>query len=75
MPLTPDELLTAVATLTLYLDKSGVRFSISGGVAAFLLRQYYNIETRTTDNIDLVVQPNATFNAESLSRWLYEAPS
>ncbi|RYP79532.1 hypothetical protein DL769_002919 [Monosporascus sp. CRB-8-3] len=72
MPITPNELSRAAATLAYYLNQAGVTFSISGGAAGSLLRQWYNMERRATDDIDLVVQPDNNFNAETISKWLYE---
>lgn len=63
-----DELTSAVAKLSRYLSESGAKFSISGGAAVALIRSYYGLEYRTTNNIDLVVQPTATINAEGISQ-------
>lgn len=71
MPLSPDELAQAVAILAYYMQKAGTDYSISGGAAGSLLRQHYDLPTRTTDDIDLVIKPSGNTNAETLSAWLY----
>lgn len=69
--LTADELAQAAAILTRHLEHCGTHFSISGGAAASLLRFRYQLASRATDDIDLVVQPKGDIDAESVSKWLY----
>ncbi|KAK7432396.1 hypothetical protein QQZ08_000958 [Neonectria magnoliae] len=71
--LTALELSEATAILTRYMSQSAVRFSISGGAAALLLRIHYDLPLRLTEDIDLVVQPTGTVTAESISAWLLKA--
>lgn len=68
--LTPDELAQAAAILARHLEHCGTHFSISGGAAASLLRFKYQVSSRATDDIDLVVQPKGNIDAESVSKWL-----
>ena len=66
------ELSQAVADLTRYIYQSHARFSISGGAASVLLRMQNRLPLRTTDDIDLVIQPTGTINAETMSAWLLQ---
>lgn len=61
-----DEFCQAVAQLSTHLRDLGVHFSISGGAAVLLTRIHYQIPTRVTYDIDLVVQPSATTSAETV---------
>lgn len=71
-PLSPQELAQAVANLAQYLTIAQARFSISGGAASMLIRMQYGLPLRSTEDIDLVVQPTASVTAESISTWLLQ---
>lgn len=71
-PLTPQELAQAVANLAQYLSMANARYSISGGAASMLIRMQYGLPLRSTEDIDLVVQPTASVTTESISAWLLQ---
>ncbi|RMZ79363.1 hypothetical protein DV738_g3305, partial [Chaetothyriales sp. CBS 135597] len=68
--LRPEEIALAVSQVAQLLRPANVRFSFSGGAAATLIRMQYGLTLRSTDDIDLVIQPTSTFSAESISAWL-----
>lgn len=68
--LSPEELAQAVAILAQYLSQAGARFSISGGAASMLIRMQYGIPARSTEDIDLVVQPSNGMTADTISSYL-----
>ncbi|RMD44829.1 hypothetical protein DV735_g425, partial [Chaetothyriales sp. CBS 134920] len=68
--LRPEEIALAVGQVAQLLRPANVRFSFSGGAAATLIRMQYGLTLRSTDDIDLVIQPTSTFSAESISAWL-----
>ncbi|KAI5865737.1 hypothetical protein GGS23DRAFT_554002 [Durotheca rogersii] len=67
--LTPEELVVVSRVLSELLDGK-VQFAIMGGAACSLLRAVYNIEYRGTNDVDLIIAPTQSFNAESISNWL-----
>ncbi|KAM0424922.1 hypothetical protein ACHAPT_009978 [Fusarium lateritium] len=70
--LAPEELMQAVAKLSQFLSHSNARFSISGGAASTIIRMQFGLPQRTTNDIDLVVQPVGEVTAHSISAWLLE---
>lgn len=72
MALSTRDLFRAVRILATHLQNEHVEFSISGGAAIALLNSHHGLDTRTTEDIDVVVRPNEDADAESISKWLYE---
>ena len=52
------------------------KFGIIGGGAVTLLGSQYNLQTRQTDDLDMIIQPTASMSAELVSQSLttHEAP-
>lgn len=71
-PLVPEELAQAVAILAQCLLQARIRFSISGGAATMLTRMEYGLGVRSTEDIDLVVQPRGDMNAETIAPYLFQ---
>ncbi|OAQ60169.1 antigen [Pochonia chlamydosporia 170] len=72
LPLSPEELAQAVADLAEYMSPSRAKFSICGGAASMLVRMQNGLPLRSTEDIDLVVQPTAGVTAQSISTWLLQ---
>ena len=72
MSLTENDLSRAAVILADHLCQLGVKYSISGGAARSLLRHAYAVRTRSTDDIDLVVQPDGNLDADAISTMLYK---
>ncbi|KAK2591470.1 hypothetical protein QQS21_010846 [Conoideocrella luteorostrata] len=72
-PLEPEELAQAVAKLAQCLKQSRAQYSISGGAASMVVCMQHGLEdVRSTEDIDLVVQPAGDITAESISTWLLQ---
>lgn len=69
--LTKEELQQAAAILGCTLKKYGVKFGIIGGAATGLISAFHRQQYRGTKDIDIVIQPTAHIDAESLSEALY----
>ncbi|KAI1120015.1 hypothetical protein F5Y10DRAFT_290448 [Nemania abortiva] len=71
-PISPKELSRAVSILAWHLNEGGVTFTISGDAGNSLLQESLGQFRRTTQEIDLVVQPDPAHNisAQTVSQWL-----
>ncbi|KAI8667513.1 hypothetical protein NCS56_00887900 [Fusarium sp. Ph1] len=68
--LTPEELPQAAAKPAQFISRSNARFSIGGGAASTIIRMQFGLPQRTTEDIDLVIQPSGSITADSISTWL-----
>ncbi|ETS85587.1 hypothetical protein PFICI_03612 [Pestalotiopsis fici W106-1] len=69
--LTPEELVEVAQKISELLGGK-VKFAVIGGAACSLVRVASDAEYRGTSDLDLVIQPNKSYNAEVISNWLVQ---
>lgn len=66
---TTAEIHYAAKTVASALETIGItKFGIIGGGAVTILGSQYNLRTRQTDDLDIIIQPTTSMSAELVSR-------